>query len=100
MADEPTLGEIGRGLELLRTEQGKRFDNMDKKFEGLGLTYIRKDLYDANTVTLTGRIEALEEENAQIKTQRRTLIYLVFSALLFPLVVAAIIALVFTSGGH
>jgi hypothetical protein len=72
-ADNPTLGEIGRLLEAFRAEAKEEFTEINRRFDRLDSTYVRKETYDANenarNIYIAGhdsRISAMESNQAWI----------------------------------
>lgn len=83
MTVEPTLGEVLRRLEQVVTQLQDISNKMDKDRSDAALTYVRKDVYNAEAGAHERRIKDLEDENqAKEKTAadtRRQFIFLVLS---------------------
>lgn len=71
MADEPSLGEIGRGVADLKND-----------LRALRGELVRADVYQANRATDEIRIKAVEAELVQMKSDRAAMRRLVYTALL------------------
>lgn len=97
MAREPTLGEVADDLRELRDAVDKNGDELrravDRLTEQIAETYVRKDVYEARHGTLIDRVAKVEERQTW---STRTAV----TALLLPILVAVIVALVLTGGGR
>jgi hypothetical protein len=60
VAEEPTLGEIGR-----------RLDSLIEEFRGLRAELVRKDVHDAQMSAIREQVQAIKED----RTANRRLVY-------------------------
>lgn len=63
MADEPTLGEVLRRLEQVASELAKVTEQLRTDRVEAAATYVRKDVYIAETTSVTVRVGKLEDDN-------------------------------------
>lgn len=68
--DEPTLGEIGRGVADIKAE-----------LRSLRLELVRRDVYDANRQTDELKVRAIEADLKQIQDDRTAMRRLLYASL-------------------
>jgi hypothetical protein len=86
-ADDVTLGEIARNVASLRTDMGEKFAGVNRRLDTL--EYVPRGEHNIQMREMADRIAAVEEWK---KWSSRTLV----ASFLFPLLVAAVVALVIT----
>jgi hypothetical protein len=105
MADEPTLGEIGRGLDALRRSleglAGKvlTFDVWKAEREGFELRFVQiaKDITELQVDFKTAQEKAANDKKAVVEsaaTNRRNTIIAIFTSVVGPIATAVFLTLV------
>lgn len=75
--DGPSLGEIGRLLEAMRVDTSSRFDDIDRKLDRIDATYVRRDLYDAESRARDTQVSSYEKRIQQLEDANQWLVRLV-----------------------
>ena len=80
--DGPSLAEIGRVLEALRSDTESRLDRIEGKFDRLDVLYVRRDLYDAEMRALTAQIEGYRVRIDGLEDGNQWLVRLIVGAVI------------------
>lgn len=83
--EDVTLGEISRGLASLEGRMSEKFAQVNRRLDNL--QFVGRDVYDVQVRQLIDRIEDLEDAR---RWTARTLV----ASFLYPVLVAAVVALV------
>ena len=83
--EDVTLGEIARGLASLEGRMSEKFAQVNLRLDGL--QFVGRDVYDVQVKQLIDRLEDLEDAK---RWTSRTLV----ASFLYPVLVAAVVALV------
>ena len=80
--DGPSLGEIGRLLERVSTELGDFRTDVNKKFDRIDGTYVRRETYEALATTTATMIAALTADLERMQNSQSWLVRTVGGALI------------------
>lgn len=87
MADEPTNGELGRLIESFRHDTRADFDVVNRRLD----TFVLREVYTADEARRETQFAAIWDEIKRIRTTRNTMITLLFSAFMGPIIVGLIV---------
>lgn len=82
----PSLGEVARLIEALRSETTSRFDKIDGKFDRLDSVYVRKETYDALASSTGVLIDGLRADVSRMQNSQSWLLRTLGGAVIIALV--------------
>lgn len=85
-ADNPTLGEIGRLLEAFRAEAKAEFTEINRRFDRLDSTYVRKETYEANENARNVYIAGHDTRLSSLEGNQAWIVRIVVSAVVLALI--------------